>query len=118
MRPFSEINSGERQAASTCYEAFVVSSRMFGDRPFLNAQSRGGEVELSYAEAATAIDSLRLSYARPGYGPGSKVALVLGNTVEFYFCIFSPSMPAGRVPFLFMRIFPMPKRGISSNTAR
>ena len=72
------------------YQAFRNSVAAFADNPFLHipaAATRAygdGAVDLSYAEAGTAIEQLRSIYARAGYGSGHRVALLLENRAEFF----------------------------------
>ena len=76
--------------STTVYQAFRDSAARYGAQPFLcilpeTAQAYGITAgELSYAQAAEAIEALRAAYARAGYGHGHRAGLLLENRPAFF----------------------------------
>ncbi|MGS1007291.1 AMP-binding protein [Achromobacter anxifer] len=76
--------------STTVYQAFRDSAARYGAQPFLcilpeTAQAYGiAAGELSYAQAAEAIEALRAAYARAGYGHGHRAGLLLENRPAFF----------------------------------
>jgi crotonobetaine/carnitine-CoA ligase len=72
----------------TVAQAFADAAAASGQSPFLIIPARPGRdwqpegAEMSYAEAARAIDDLRARYTAAGYGLGHRVALLLENRPE------------------------------------
>ena len=72
----------------TIGRAFEACARRFGAAPFLAVPANAdrayhpGGYELSYAEAAAAVQALMERYAHAGYGLGHRVALLLENRPE------------------------------------
>lgn len=80
----------EQVGPQTVYEMFLRSVGASGTLPFLawtqcveRAYLPEGK-EVSYAEAAAEIAHVAELYRRAGYGPGQRVALVLGNRPEYF----------------------------------
>ncbi|MBM3509150.1 MAG: ATP-dependent acyl-CoA ligase [Alphaproteobacteria bacterium] len=71
------------------FDAFVAAAAEVPDRLFVIAPASATRlyepagVTLTYRDAATAVALLRRSYARAGYGPGLRVALMLENRPAF-----------------------------------
>ncbi|MGB3819439.1 AMP-binding protein, partial [Achromobacter pulmonis] len=76
--------------STTVHQAFLDTAARHGARPFLcilpeTAAIYGiGAGELSYAQAASAIETLRAAYARAGYGHGHRAGLLLENRPAFF----------------------------------
>ncbi|MEN4917454.1 AMP-binding protein [Achromobacter spanius] len=76
--------------SATVHQAFLDTAARHGELPFLcilpeTAAAYGIEAgELSYANAARAIESLRAAYARAGYGHGHRAGLLLENRPAFF----------------------------------
>ncbi|WOB74940.1 AMP-binding protein [Achromobacter xylosoxidans] len=74
----------------TVHQAFLDTAARHGARPFLcilpeTAGIYGiGAGELTYAQAASAIETLRAAYARAGYGHGHRAGLLLENRPAFF----------------------------------
>lgn len=74
----------------TVHQAFRDTAARHGARPFLcilpeTAGIYGiGAGELTYAQAASAIETLRAAYARAGYGHGHRAGLLLENRPAFF----------------------------------
>lgn len=74
----------------TVHQAFLDTAARHGARPFLcilpeTADIYGiGAGELTYAQAAAAIETLRAAYARAGYGHGHRAGLLLENRPAFF----------------------------------
>ncbi len=71
---------------TTVYEAFAQTRDRWGGRPFLHipAHCAGGQVDVTYEQAAEAITRIAAVYRRAGYGPGHHIALWLDNRADFY----------------------------------
>lgn len=76
--------------STTVHQAFRDTAARYGAQPFLcilpeTAQAYGiAAGELSYAQAAEAIEALRTAYARAGYGHGHRTGLLLENRPAFF----------------------------------
>src|SRR5215469_15154753 len=76
--------------STTVAGAFAEAARTWPDRPFLCVLPETAGIygiaagEIAYGEAAAAIDRLRASYARAGYGNGHRVGLLLENRPAFF----------------------------------
>jgi len=76
--------------STTVHQAFLDTASCHDARPFLcilpeTARAYGIEAgELSYAQAADAIETLRAAYARAGYGHGHRAGLLLENRPSFF----------------------------------
>ena len=76
--------------STTVHQAFRDTAARHGARPFLcilpeTADAYGiGPGELGYAQAASAIETLRAAYARAGYGLGHRAGLLLENRPAFF----------------------------------
>lgn len=76
--------------STTVHQAFRDTAARHGARPFLcilpeTADIYGiGAGELGYAQAASAIETLRAAYARAGYGHGHRAGLLLENRPAFF----------------------------------
>ncbi len=67
-------------------DAFRIARDQHPHRAFLMIPDGcpGGPLELSYAQAATAIDARARCYREAGIGPGHHVALMLDSRADFY----------------------------------
>ncbi|CAB3822381.1 AMP-binding protein [Achromobacter anxifer] len=76
--------------STTVHQAFRDTAARYGAQPFLcilpeTAQAYGiAAGELSYGQAAEAIETLRAAYARAGYGHGHRAGLLLENRPAFF----------------------------------
>lgn len=76
--------------STTVHQAFRDTAARYGAQPFLcilpeTAQAYGiAAGELTYAQAADAIEALRAAYARAGYGHGHRAGLLLENRPAFF----------------------------------
>lgn len=76
--------------STTVHQAFRDTAARHGARPFLcilpeTAEAYGiGAGELGYAQAASAIETLRAAYAQAGYGHGHRAGLLLENRPAFF----------------------------------
>ena len=76
--------------ASSVYEAFCHSVRLYGDRPLLHIPAvasrtyADSSIDYSYEEMAKAVGAQKAAYAAAGYGRGHRVALLLENRAEFF----------------------------------
>ncbi len=77
--------------AETVYEAFRHSAERWPENEFLAVPSMPGRgyheagVAFTYAETRIRVEQLRQRYVAAGYGPGHRVALLLGQRPEFFF---------------------------------
>ncbi len=77
--------------AETVYEAFCRSAERWPDNAMLCAPSMPGRdyhpdgIELTYADVRAATEEIRSRYAAAGYGPGHRVALLVGQRPEYFF---------------------------------
>lgn len=73
---------------ATIGQIFSACATLYGDNPFLaipaNAQRSYAPdgLEISYRQAAEAVDRIALSYAATGYGPGHRIGLHMGNQAD------------------------------------
>ncbi|CAB5513259.1 Long-chain-fatty-acid--CoA ligase [Achromobacter anxifer] len=76
--------------STTVHQAFRDTAARYGAQPFLcilpeTALAYGiAAGELSYSQAAEAIETLRAAYARAGYGHGHRAGLLLENRPAFF----------------------------------
>lgn len=76
--------------STTVHQAFRDTAARYGAQPFLcilpeTAQAYGiAAGELTYAQAADAIEALRAAYTRAGYGHGHRAGLLLENRPAFF----------------------------------
>ena len=76
--------------AATVYGRFAQSVSRYGGHAFLHvpaaacADYHPGPLEISYAAMSLAVEGLREQYRAAGYGPGHRVALMLGNRPAFF----------------------------------
>ncbi len=76
--------------SATVYQAFLDTAARCGQNPFLcilpeTAGAYGVAAgEIGYAGAAAAIETLKLAYARAGYGHGHRAGLLLENRPAFF----------------------------------
>lgn len=74
---------------TTVYQAFRDTASQWRNRPFLCVLPETAEMygikagELTYAQAADAVDALRYAYEKAGYGNGHRVGLLLENRPAF-----------------------------------
>lgn len=74
---------------TTVYQAFRDTAALWRARPFLCVLPETADIygiqagELSYAQAADAVDALRYAYDKAGYGNGHRVGLLLENRPAF-----------------------------------
>jgi acyl-CoA synthetase (AMP-forming)/AMP-acid ligase II len=73
------------------FEAFRASARLYAERPFLREppdamrqRAAAAAASWTYGAAAAEVDRLQLRYAAGGPGPGRRVALTAGSTVDVY----------------------------------
>ena len=74
----------------TVYEAFRTTCDEFGSHPFLHipdisAPYNAGDIDSSYEEALTEIDTLAKIYKSAGYSVNIRVGLFLENRIEFFY---------------------------------
>ncbi len=73
---------------ATIASTFAACAQRYADRPFLAVPANPARAyhaaghELSYAEAASAVQAMQDRYAAAGYGLGHRVALLLENRLE------------------------------------
>ncbi|WP_169544839.1 AMP-binding protein [Sneathiella aquimaris] len=73
----------------TVYEAFCRSVELYPQNAFLCVPPLEGRsynpegVEITYAEAAVAVDEIRATYTRSGYTVGHRVAFLLENRPDY-----------------------------------
>ena len=76
--------------STTVHQAFRDTAARHGARPFLCILPETAGIygidagELGYAQAASAIETLRAAYARAGYGHGHRAGLLLENRPAFF----------------------------------
>lgn len=76
--------------SSTVYQAFVETTRNWPTNPFVQVLPETAEIysiasgELSYQGALAAIEALKESYDKAGYGHGHRVGLLLENRPSFF----------------------------------
>ena len=76
--------------STTVHQAFRDTAARHGARPFLCILPETAGIydidagELAYAQAASAIETLRAAYARAGYGHGHRAGLLLENRPAFF----------------------------------
>ena len=74
---------------NSVYECFCESAHRFPKHSFLHIPARAcaayseHAIDLSYEEAAVAVEQLKAAYGEAGYGLGHRVALLLQNRPEF-----------------------------------
>jgi acyl-CoA synthetase (AMP-forming)/AMP-acid ligase II len=83
------VDTGDACASdgqTTVYEAFARTRARWADRPFLHipAHCAGGQIDLTYEQAAEAVTRIAGVYRRAGFGAGHHVALWLDNRADFY----------------------------------
>ncbi|MEM1111713.1 MAG: AMP-binding protein [Pseudomonadota bacterium] len=72
------------------YDAFTKNAIAHTGRPFLHIPAvatkaySGGAIDLTYGDAAQAIDTTLSRYQEAGYGNGHRVAVLLENRREFF----------------------------------
>jgi acyl-CoA synthetase (AMP-forming)/AMP-acid ligase II len=71
----------------TLYQAIKTVANEFPKRP---AVTMDGQT-LTYAELLRNVDSMARKLLRLGVKPGDKVALILGNSIDFVYAFFAPS---------------------------
>jgi acyl-CoA synthetase (AMP-forming)/AMP-acid ligase II len=77
-------------SSATIFESFSSAAQDYADRPWLFVtpetaaayEIQAGDV--TYAQAADAVQRLRACYAKAGYGPGHRVGLLLENRPAFF----------------------------------
>jgi acyl-CoA synthetase (AMP-forming)/AMP-acid ligase II len=76
-------------ATESVFDAFIAAAAEAPDRLFVIAPPSATRlyepagITLTYRDAATEVARLRRSYGRAGYGPGTRVALMLENRPAF-----------------------------------
>lgn len=81
--------------AKTIYEQFRMAALEHASVPFLVYPRSATRdfvregAEISYGTALSIIDELAERYSSAGYGPGHRVAMVLGNRPEHFFHLFA-----------------------------
>lgn len=74
----------------TVSEVFASACARYGDRPMLNVLPATAQVygiepgEITYAQAASRVESWATALATAGYGEGMRVALLLENRPDFF----------------------------------
>jgi len=80
----------ERALTLTVYQAFTQTTQKWPDNPFLHIVPETAEIysiasgELAYQDALAAIDTLKSTYEKAGYGHGHRVGLLLENRPSFF----------------------------------
>ena len=75
---------------ATVHDMFRLAVARSGDLPFLAYPAVTDRAYLpdgasfSYGEAAERVDAVAAAYRAAGYGPGHRVALVLGNRPDYF----------------------------------
>lgn len=75
---------------TTYAEAFAAAVKAYGDKPFLAAPAGAHRTyhqtgyEITFAQAARAVEALRAAYAKAGFGHGHRVAMLLDNRPEHF----------------------------------
>jgi len=89
----------------TVYDLFRATAVRRPDNAMLAVPSMPGRgyheagLELTYAQVAAEVETLKARYAAAGYGPGHRVALLLGQRPEFFFHYLALNgLGAGIVP--------------------
>ncbi|MSQ72584.1 MAG: ATP-dependent acyl-CoA ligase [Betaproteobacteria bacterium] len=74
---------GRASGVTTVHGAFAEAAGRHANKPFLHvpasASGNGALEEYTYAAFAVRVDALARQYRECGYGPGHRVALMLGN---------------------------------------
>ena len=78
--------------SATLWDAFVATAREHGDLPFMVIPRREGRdyapegAEITYGEALQEVEHRAAIFRGKGFGPGRRVALMLDNRPEHFFC--------------------------------
>lgn len=81
--------------SDTIYDQFCQTAQAYPGSPFLLYPASKGRpycpegLEISYGAALATVDSLADAYRMAGYGPGHRVAQILGNRPEHFLHLFA-----------------------------